>query len=57
MAQFFLERLWILLVLADRPYLCLAAERSGKGITVGLAVSGAKSLEGEVVVGLSRFSL
>ena len=56
-AQFFLERLQVLLALAGRPRLHLAAERSRKGLIVGLAVDGAKSTRGKVAVSLSGCSL
>ena len=41
------------LVLAGRPRFCLVAP---VGLTVGLAIGGAVLTEGDVAVGLSRFS-
>ena len=54
-AQFFLERLRVLLALAGRPRFRLLFR--APGLTVGLAVGGAVSTGVEVAVGLSGFSL
>ena len=55
MAQFSLERLWVLLALASQPRFCLLFR--ALGLTVGLAVGRAVSMEVEVTFGLSEFSL